>query len=329
MLHRRAMLACLPMLLAAPRHGRAQAPRRVRYTEVVRSLFFAPAYVAIGRGLFRDAGLEVEMTTANGGDRVLAAMVGGAADIALVGPEVPVFVQSSASSAKLRIFSGLTAADGYLLVARPGTEPFAWSQLRGAEVMGWRPGSTPLLFLEAAIRQNGLDPRSDVTLVNSVAIPARMGAWLAGQTRFAIFSDPEAAQLELDGKGRVVASVGEVTGRVDYTVFTATEGFARDNPETLRAWTAAIVQAMGWVGTAPIPELAATLAPFFPGVGAAAMTAALERYRRLAIWKTTPAVAPAAFDRFQEIFVAGGALEPARRAAYADIFIGPAAARTP
>src|SRR2546426_1473888 len=88
--HRRALtggLAALGSLsLAAPFGALAQKkpPAKVRYNEVVRSILYAPAYVAIAKGYFEEAGLDVSMATAQGGDKSMAALLGNGADIALV-----------------------------------------------------------------------------------------------------------------------------------------------------------------------------------------------------------------------------------------------------
>ena len=124
-----------------------------------------------------------------------------------------------------------------MLVGREKVDKFDWSMLKGKEILGFRPGSTPLLFLEAALRQNGLDPQKDVKLMNNVGIPARVGSWLAGQNQYAIFIEPDASQLELDGKAHFLASIGETVGPADYTTFMATDKYIRENKETLQNWT--------------------------------------------------------------------------------------------
>src|SRR4030095_6488584 len=138
--------------------------------------------------------------------------VSSKADIALIGPESAIYVQNSDSPAKIPIFCGLTSTDGFMLVGREKVGKFEWSMLKGKEILGFRAGRTPLLFLEAALRQNGIDPQKDVKLMNNVAIPARVGSWLAGQNQFAIFIEPDASQLELDGKAHFMASIGESVG---------------------------------------------------------------------------------------------------------------------
>src|ERR1051325_889864 len=128
---------------------RAQGRTKVRYNEVVHSILFVPVYVALAKSFFEERGLDVTLTTAQGGDRSIAALLGGSAEIALIGPETAIYVHNSNSPTKVRIFGGLTATDGYILVGREKVHQFDWNTLRGKEVMGWRPGSTPLLFLEA------------------------------------------------------------------------------------------------------------------------------------------------------------------------------------
>ena len=189
------------------------------------------------------------------------------------------------------IFCGLTATDGFMLMSRDKIDKFEWSMLKGKEILGFRPGSTPLLFLEAALRQNGIDPLKDVKLNNNVAIPARVGSWIAGQNQFAIFIEPDASQLELDGKAHFLASIGETVGPADYTTFMATDKYIKENPAVIQALTDVDLQG------AAVDRVAAgggggqgDRAEFFQGVNPKALAAAAERYRKLNIWKSTPKI---------------------------------------
>jgi NitT/TauT family transport system substrate-binding protein len=319
----RAGLATLGSLsLAAPPALAQRKPLvKVRYNEVVRSILYTPAYVAIAKGYFEEAGIEPTLSTANGGDKSVAALLSNSADIALIGPETAIYVQISDSPAKIPIFCGLTATDGFMLVGREKVSKFDWSMLKGKEILGFRPGSTPLLFLEAALRQNGIDPLRDVKLMNNVAIPARMGSWLAGQNQFAIFIEPDASQLELDGKAHFLASIGETVGPADYTTFMATDKYIRENPEVIQNWTNAIYKGQKWTESAPTAEIVKVLAPFFPGVSPQALTGGAERYRRLKIWKSTPAIDAKAIEKFQDILVQGDVLDAAKRVKYQDLVL--------
>jgi len=309
--------------VASPRAAFAQAkpPVKIRYNEVVHSILYAPAYVAMAKGYFTEAGLDVAMTTGQGGDKSMAALLSDGADIALIGPETAIYVQISDSPTKARIFCGLTATDGFMLVGREKVDKFDWKMLKGKEILGFRPGSTPLLYLEAALRKNGLDPQTDVKLSNNVGIPARVGSWLAAQNQYAIFIEPDASQLEIDGKAHYLASIGETVGFADYTAFMASEKYIRDNPATVQGWTNAIFKGMKWTEKAPAAEIAKTLEPFFPGVSPQALVGAAERYQRLKIWKTSPVIEPAAIDKFQDILVQGHVLDAAKRVKFQDLVV--------
>jgi NitT/TauT family transport system substrate-binding protein len=310
-----ATIGTLP--LAAPATAQ-RAPIKVRYNEVVRSILYGPAYVAMSKGFFKEAGIEISLATAQGGDKSVAALLSNAADIALLGPEGTIYVQNSDSPTKIPIFCGLTATDGFMLIGREKVSKFEWSMLKGKEILGFRPGSTPLLYFEAAMRQNGIDPLKDVKLVNNVAIPARVGSWLAGQNQFAIFIEPDASQLELDGKGYFMASIGETIGPADYTTFMATDKYIKENPDTCQTWTNVIAKAMKWTASASTQDIVDAVKPFFPGISPQALAAATERYRKLGIWKTTPAIEEKPMEKFQDILIQGNVLDANKRVKFKD-----------
>ncbi len=294
---------------------------KVRYNEVTRALSFALTYVAISRGFFKDAGLDVVIVTGNGGDKSMAALIGGATDIAAMGTEEAIYVLNSESPEKARIFCGLLATCGHFLVARDKVGRFEWGMLKGQTILGWRAGSTPLLFLQAALRLNGMDPLTDVKLINNVAIPARVGAWIAGQGQYGIFPEPDASQLELDGKAHIVAPIGQAVGQIDFNTYMTTDRYLKEHAREVLAWTDAIGKTMTWTASASTADVVAALMPFFPGIGEAALTEGTDRYRRLKIWKTHPAIEPAAVEKFQDILVQGSVLEPAKRVRYSDLVV--------
>ncbi len=167
----------------------------------------------------------------------------------------------------------------------------------------------------------------DVKLLNNTAPPARMGAWLSGQGDYAIFAEPDASQLELEGKAHSVASIGQTVGQIDYTAFMATDTYLKANPIVVEAWTVAIAKAMKWTATATTAEVVDELLPFFPGVSKQAMTAGTDRYRKIGIWKSSPVIEAAAIDRFQDILVQSGVLEQGKRVKFQDLVISDYAAQ--
>jgi NitT/TauT family transport system substrate-binding protein len=294
---------------------------KVRYAEVVRSVFYLPKYIALAKGYFKDEGLDVEMTTTWGGDKGTAQLLGGRVDIVLQGPETAVYIENGASPEKTKMFASLTATDGLFLVSRKKIEmaDFKWSMIRGKEVLGWRPGSTPGLFLEHAMKKHGIDPTRNVTHTTNLAIPARFGAWMSGKGDFAVFFEPDISRLEMEGKAYPVVSIGKEAGLIDYTVFMATDSYIRKNPKVIQSFTNAIYRAQKWVATGDARETATLVGKWFPRVPAAQIERAVNRYRAFGIWKTDPSATPAAIEALQDILIEGGVLKADKRVKFDSI----------
>ena len=297
----------------------AEAQTKVRFAEVARSLLFTPFYVAVSKGYFKDAGLEVSITTIPGGDKTMAALLSNTADVGLMGPEAAIYVWNSESSVKAKMFAGLTTTDGFVLMSRQKIARFDWKMLKGKELLAFRPGSSPLLFLESAMRKNGVDPRKDVKLLTNVPYPARVGAWLSASSEFGIFDEPAASQLEKDGKAFPIVPIGREVGAADYTAFMATDRYIKEHPAVIQSWTNAMAKALKWTESAQTAEVVKVLVEFFPGIEPQLLGAAVERYKGIRIWKSSPLIEPQPIRRFEDILVEGGVLENSKRVKFENL----------
>lgn len=309
-------LTAIPMLLASA--AQAQQPIRLKMAEVVRSQFYMPMYVALGKGFVREEGLEVEMVTTNGGDRAGAMILSGQADFALAGPEVPIYIYNGESPDKPMIFSALTATDGLFFISRKKIEKFDWSMVNGKRIMGWRPGSTPQLYLEYVLKQKGVNSATIKNIVRNIGPAAREGAWISGLGDFAIFNEPNLTGLERAGQGHLVASIGKEVGRADYTVFFAKQSWLSKNAVAAQKWTNAIAKGQAWAKTATAKEIAEVIAPFFPGLTLQDNITVVERYRSLGVpvWAENTIVDRRGLAKAQEIMTVGGVLPAGKTVPY-------------
>jgi NitT/TauT family transport system substrate-binding protein len=312
------VLATLAAVLALPPAAGAADKIKVKMSEVVRSQFYVPMYVALSKGFVAEEGLDVDLITANGGDRVGAMILSDQADFALAGPEVPIYIYNGDSPDKPLIFCALTATDGLFLASRKKIEPFSWSAMNGKKIMGWRPGSTPELYLEYVLKKNNVDADTIKNIITNVSPSARDGAWLSGNADFAIFNEPNLTTLEKAGQARFFASVGKEVGRADYTAFFAKKSWLEKHGDIAEKWTNAIARAQAWVKTAPEKEIAEAVMPFFPGLSLDDNIAVVNRYRTVGvpIWATSPVVDEAGLAKLQEIMVVGGVLPADKKIAY-------------
>jgi NitT/TauT family transport system substrate-binding protein len=291
---------------------------KLKMAEVVRSQFYIPMYIALTKGFVKDEGLEVELVTANGGDRVGALLLAGQADFGLAGPEVPIYIYNGESADKPIIFSALTATDGLFLVSRAKLDNFEWSMINGKKIMGWRPGSTPQLYLEYVLKQRGVDADTVKGIVTNIGMPARDGAWIAGTGDFGIFNEPNTTKLEKAGHVHIVASIGKEVGRADYTVFFAKKSWLEKNAALAQKWTNAIARAQAWMATASEKDVAEAIAPFFPGLSVEDNVGVVNRYRTagVPIWSETTLVDAGGLAKAQEIMVVGGVLPADKKVPY-------------
>lgn len=301
----------------------AQAADRVKVklAEVIRSQLYVPMYVALNKGFAAEEGLDVDLVTANGGDRAGALVLSGQADFALAGPEVPIYIFNGESPDKPLIFSALTATDGFFLASRTKIDKFDWSTLNGKKIIGFRPGSTPELYFEYVLKQRGVNAATVSSIVTNIGIPARDGAWTSGTGDFGIFMEPSLSRLEKAGLVHVVTSIGKEVGRADYTVFFAKKSWLEKNGATAQKWTNAIARAQIWAANANPKEIAEVIAPYFPGLSLDDNIAVVMRYRNagVPIWSSSTVVDPAGLARAQEIMVLGGTLPADKKVDYKQI----------
>lgn len=322
---RMALLAAITAVIvcASSLPAQAQQLRKVRYAEVVRTIFYLPKYVALANNYFKEEGLDIDMMTAVGGDKGTALLLTGQVDVVLQGPETLIFVENSESPDKVKMFAAITSTDGFFLMSRQKLAPgaFKWDMLKGKRVMGFRPGSTPALFFEHVMRKHGIDPKKDIDHITNIAIPARVGAWLANQADFGIFVEHDPSRLEATGQGFVLVSIGKEAGPADYTGFLAKGSYIEKNPSIVQAFTNAIHKGQLWSAKADPLEAAKLVGGYFPGVAPELLANAIKRYRDLGIYKTDPVTTPAAYNRLQDIMIEGEVLKPDKKVRYERVIV--------
>ena len=154
--------------------------RKIRVAEVAHSIFYAPQYVAISEGFFEEVGIDIELTLANGADKVVAAILSGDVDIGLSGSEATIYVYNGNEKDYLKTFAQLTQKDGSFLVSRKKIENFTLNDLKGKYVIGGRAGGMPEMTFEWILKENGINPKTDLTIDTSIAFASMGGAFIGG-----------------------------------------------------------------------------------------------------------------------------------------------------
>ncbi|WP_412758996.1 ABC transporter substrate-binding protein [Neobacillus cucumis] len=281
---------------------------KVRIAEVTRSLFYAPQYVALAKGFFKDEGLDVTLTTTPGGDKTMTTLISGAADIALVGSETSIYVYAQGSNDPVINFAQLTQTDGTFLVARNKIDNFSWDLLKGKTFLGQRKGGMPQMVGEFVLKKHGIDPHQDLTLIQNVDFANIANAFSSGTGDFVQLFEPTASIFEKEGKGYIVASFGKESGHVPYTTFMAKQSYMKENKATIEKFTRAIYKAQQWVQTHNAEEIAKAVQPYFPDTDFEIMKTVVDRYKSQGSYATDPVLDEEEWNNLQNIMKEAGEL---------------------
>ncbi|GAA0085251.1 ABC transporter substrate-binding protein [Clostridium sp. CTA-7] len=274
---------------------------KVRLNEVVRSVFYAPMYVAINEGFFEEEGLVIDLSTGQGADKTMQQVLSKNADIGFCGPEQTIYINNQGREDYPVLFAQLTQTDGAFLVGREAEENFDWKNLKGAEIIGGRPGGVPQMAFEYVLRQNGIDPKTDVNLVTNIDFTATAGAFKAGTGKYVTLFEPTASMIEKEGSGKVIASIGKAVGDLPYTCFFSTKSYMDKNPEIIQKFTNAIYKGQKWVETHSNEEVAESIASFFPGTDKDIIILVVKNYKEINAIAIKPSIEEEDLTRLMDV----------------------------
>lgn len=275
--------------------------KTIRLNEVVRSVFYAPMYVAINEGFFEEEGLSIDLSTGQGADKTMQQLLSGNVDIGFSGPEQVVYIYNQGREDYPVVFGQLTQRDGSFLVGREEEENFDWSSLKGKEIIGGRPGGIPEMALEYVLKQNRLNPENDVKMVTNVDFTATAGAFKSGIGDYVALFEPTATMLEKDGAGNIVSSIGNEAGNISYTCFYTTKSYMDENPEIIQKFTNAIYKGQQWVQQHTSEEVADSIISFFPGTDKEVIVKVIDNYKNIEAYSETPEVSEDGLNKLMDI----------------------------
>ena len=281
----------------------------IKLCEVTHSIFYAPQYVAIALGFFEEEGIEIELSNGGGADKVMSAVLSDSVDIGLAGAEAAVYVFNEGRDDYAEVFGQLTACDGSFIVARVDTPDFQWSDLKGSHILPGRKGGMPYMAFRFALMKNGFDPNDDMYLDNTIQFDMMTGAFLSGTGDFVTMFEPVASSVEKEGKGYIVASVGEAAGPMPYTTYFAKKSFIKENEDLVQRFTNAIAKGQKWVKEHSAREIAEVVANFFADTDIALLESSIENYKKIGAYSDSPVMTKEDFDRLQEVMISAGELD--------------------
>ncbi len=307
------LLLIVPYIIAGCSCNKSDLTK-VTVAEVTHSVFYAPQYLADSLGFFKEEGLDVDFVNTNGADKTMAALLSKDADIGLMGPEASIYVYLNGQKDYAVNFAQLTQKDGSFLVGRERIDNFDISMLANKEILGGRQAGMPEMVLEYILKTNGLevgrdDPSKEVYVRTDVQFAAMAGAFVSGEGDYVSLFEPTASNLVKSGDGYIVASLGELSGNVAYTAYSALNSYINKNEDVIQKFTNAIYKAQSWIYSHSDKEVANAIKGYFTDTSIEDLTIAISNYRAIEAWSKTPTLSEQSLNKLMDIIELAGELE--------------------
>ena len=208
----------------------------------------------------------------------------------------------------LKTFAQLTQKDGSFLVSRENNKNFKLEDLKGKYVIGGRPGGMPEMTFEWALKENGIN-KEDLTIDTSIAFAAMQGAFISGIGDYVTLFEPNALELEKQGLGYIVASIGELGGIVPYTSYSARASYIEKNKDTIQDFNKAIQKGLDFVHNSSNEEIAKSIKDFFPDTSLEDLISVIDRYKKIDAWPSTTEFKEESFNHLQDIMINANELD--------------------
>lgn len=282
--------------------------KKVKVAEVAHSLFYAPQYIAIKKGYFKDEGLDIDLILTPGADKVTSAVLSKDVDIGFCGSEASIYVYNNNKKDYIVSFAGLTKRDGSFIVGREKNNNFKLSDLKGKYIIGGRKGGMPEMTLEYTLKENNIDIK-DLTIDTSVEFASMASAFIGGTGDYVTLFEPNATTLEKEGKGYIVGYLGEFGGEVPYTSYNALKSYIKNNKDTIKKFTKAINKGLKYVQKKDSKTIAKELVEFFPDMTINDLDKMIKRYKDNDAWKKNTKITKKEFEHLEDIIIEAGIID--------------------
>ena len=139
--------------------------------------------------------------------------------------------------------------------------------LNGKKIMGWRPGSTPELYLEYVLKQRGVDADDRQEHRHQYRHARARRRLHRRRFRLRASSTSRTCRRWKRPDRRTWSPRSARRSAAPTTrLFFAKKSWIEKNPDLAQKWTNAIARGQAWMKTASEKDVAEAIAPFFPGL---------------------------------------------------------------
>ena len=272
------LLLVLSLLFFLPKKEKNDNMKSIKIAEVTHSVFYAPLYVAIEEGYFKNENIDIKLILTPGADKVSAAVLSGDVQIGFAGAESAIYVYEKNEKDYLQIFSGLTKRDGQFILGRKDKKDFSLEDLYGKEILVGRSSGMPALNFLNALKNEEID-KNKIKINYNIDFASLSGAFIGNTGDYVNLFEPTALKLEKEGYGYVLQSIGLLSGEMPYTTFYARKSYIENNKEIIKSFTKAINKGLEFVKNNDEMKIAKSIYKQFPDLSLNDLSTIVKRYK--------------------------------------------------
>ena len=306
-----AILLAAAVLVIAPA-ALADTLKPLTVAEPVHLIGYLPLYVAVHEGYFAEEGLDVTVVQATGGAHVTA-VVSGDAFAVIGGVDSNLLANRGNADPVIGIANCVNRANVYLF-ARKGLIPVSDSDtdmaafLKGTTIVAGRYGGSPNVLTRYLLKKVGLDPDTDVTLVENADASTVTAMLEHGQGDIGNGGEPQISEGVTAGIWEEPFVAFPDLGDYAYSVIGVKQSTIENDPETCEKFVRALMKALKVVDEDH--ELAArVLALEFDTLTEEGRQAALDRAYADHLWSVDGVISQQAVDTLMEVVISSGLYE--------------------
>ncbi len=219
------------------------AAEQIKIALPVNSLESMPIYVAQDKGIFKKHGLDIDVITSRGGGEAMKAYIAGDVDIVATGfPEVGLM---RAKGVDVMLYFAQTSRVPFSLLGRAGINSVA--DLKGKTIAVTSPGSLTWNLTRYFVKQAGLDPDRDVSLVSVGGGGEILGALKSGRADAAMLFEPFVTIAVKQGLAHVVVDVDQQLDAFSSSPLSTSKAFLEKSPQQAKGIFDALVEAQKFI----------------------------------------------------------------------------------
>ena len=272
------LLLVLCLIFFLPKKEKNDNMNSIKIAEVTHSVFYAPLYVAIEEGYFRNENIDIKLILTPGADKVSAAVLSGDVQIGFAGAESAIYVYEKNEKDYLQIFSGLTKRDGQFILGRKDKKDFSLKDLYGKEILVGRSSGMPALNFLNALKNEEID-KNKIKINYNIDFASLSGAFIGNTGDYVNLFEPTALKLEKEGYGYVLQSIGLLSGEMPYTTFYAKKSYIENNKDVIKSFTKAINKGLEFVKNNDEMKIAKSIYKQFPDLSLNDLSTIIKRYK--------------------------------------------------